>query len=81
VTAKLPVLNKHGEPEALNGWVRYFVRAEGLTGEPLDHGQKRGRQRYCLPLFIASMVLSGSVLVAFGAVNGCATSAKVGNRA
>jgi hypothetical protein len=28
VTAKPPVLNKHGEPEAPNGWVRYFVRAE-----------------------------------------------------
>ncbi len=26
----------------------------GLTGEPLDHGQNRGRQWYCLPLFIAS---------------------------
>ena len=45
----------------------------GLTGESLDHGQNRGRQWHCLLLFIAVMALSGSVLVAFGAVNVCFT--------
>ena len=27
-TTKPPVLNKHGEGEATNGWVRYFAREE-----------------------------------------------------